>query len=242
MGGSPRCHLIKSHGLRTEDLMKRGLFITLEGIDGAGKSTQLRRLVEHLRKCGYRIRATREPGGTRAGERIRDILLAASTRKLTPLAELTLMYAARAQHLEEIVRPALVRGEIVVSDRYNDASFAYQGYGRELGTAVVRAFDRIICSETQPDLTIVLDLDPALALARAQGRETRRKSRHGRFESQGLLFHQRVRAGYLAIARRVPQRVKVVPADGPVVEIQRDIRALVEGLLARRGMRQEAKS
>ncbi len=222
--------------------MKRSLFITLEGIDGTGKSTQLPRLVQHLRECGYRVRATREPGGTRAGERIRDILLAASTGKLAPLAELTLMYAARAQHLEEVVRPALARGEIVVSDRYNDASFAYQGYGRELGIAVVRAFDRIVCGKTQPDLTIVLDLDPQLALARAQGRETRRKSRHGRFESQGLQFHQRVRAGYLAIARRTPQRVKVVPADRPVLEIQREIRALVERLLARRGMKQGAKS
>lgn len=218
--------------------MKGGLFITLEGIDGTGKSTQLRRLVQHLRKCGYRVRATREPGGTRAGERIRTILLAASTGKLAPLAELALMYAARAQHLEEVVRPALARGEIVVSDRYNDASFAYQGYGRKLGIATVRALDRIVCGKTQPDLTIILDLDPELALARAQGRETRRKSRHGRFESQGLQFHQRVRAGYLAIARRAPQRVEVVPANRPVMEIQREIRALIETLLAGRGKKQ----
>jgi dTMP kinase len=216
------------------EFMKRGVFITLEGIDGAGKSTQLRRLVRHLRKRGYRVRATREPGGTRAGERIRDILLAASTSRLSALAELTLMYAARAQHLQEVVRPALARGEIVVSDRYNDASFAYQGYGRELGVAVVRAFDRIVCGETQPDLTIVLDVDPPLALARALGRETRRKSRHGRFESQGLEFHRRVRAGYLAIARRAPQRMKVVPADRAVNEVQAAIRQLVGDFLAQR--------
>jgi dTMP kinase len=215
------------------EFMKRGVFITLEGIDGAGKSTQLRRLVRHLRKRGYRVRATREPGGTRAGERIRDILLAASTSRLSALAELTLMYAARAQHLEEVVRPALARGELVVSDRYNDASFAYQGYGRELGVAVVRAFDRIVCGETQPDLTIVLDVDPPLALARALGRETRRKSRHGRFESQGLQFHRRVRVGYLAIARRAPQRMKVVPADRAVNEVQAAIRQLVGEFLAR---------
>jgi len=217
--------------------MERGLLITLEGMDGAGKSTQHRRLVRHLRECGYRVRPTREPGGTHAGERIRAILLAASTGRLAPLAELTLMYAARAQHLEEVVRPALARGEIVVSDRYNDASFAYQGYGRELGLAAVQAFDRIVCGKTQPDLTIVLDLDPELALARAVGRETRRKSCHGRFESQGQQFHQRVRAGYLAIARRAPQRVKVVPADRPVAEIQREIRGLVETLFAARGMK-----
>jgi dTMP kinase len=211
----------------------RGLFITLEGIDGTGKSTQVRRLVRRLGRLGYRVRATREPGGTRAGERIRDILLASSTEQLAPLAELALIYAARAQHLEEVVRPALERGEIVVSDRYNDASFAYQGYGRLLGVETVRAFDRIVCGGTQPDLTIVLDLDPRASLARAQGREIRRNSRHGRFESQGVKFHQRVRAGYLAIARREPRRVKVVRADRPVEIVQTEIRKLVEEFLGR---------
>jgi dTMP kinase len=215
--------------------MPRGIFITLEGIDGAGKSTQARRLVRHLRERGYSVRATREPGGTRVGEQVRSILLASATERLAPLAELALMYAARAQHLEEVVRPALARGEVVVSDRYNDASFAYQGYGRKLGVKIVRAFDRIVCGKTQPDLTIVLDLDPQQSLARAQGRETRRNSRHGRFESQGLQFHERVRAGYLAIARQEPQRVKVVRADRAVEEVQGEIRKLVAALLARRG-------
>ena len=144
--------------------MKPGLFITFEGLDGTGKSTQLRRAVQYIRKCGHRVRVTREPGGTRTGERIRDILLASRTGKLAPLAELALMYAARAQVLEEVVRPALARGEVVVSDRYNTASFAYQGYGRELGTATVRAFDRVICGDIQPDLTVILDLDPDRAL------------------------------------------------------------------------------
>jgi dTMP kinase len=113
--------------------MKPGLFITFEGLDGTGKTTQLRRAVQYIRKCGHRVLVTREPGGTRTGERVRDILLASKTRKLAPLAELALMYAARAQLLEQVVRPALARGEVVVSDRYNTASFAYQGYGRELG-------------------------------------------------------------------------------------------------------------
>jgi dTMP kinase len=212
----------------------RGLFITLEGIDGTGKSTQLRQLIRYLRRRGHRVCTTREPGGTPAGERIRAILLANSTGELAPLTELALMYAARAQHLQEVVSPALARGEIVVSDRYNDASFAYQGFGRQLGAATVRAFDRIICGSTQPDLTIVFDLAPGRSLARAQGRETRRRSRQGRFESQGLAFHRRVRAGYLAIARSAPRRVKVVQADRPVAEIQREVRALVEKALAKR--------
>jgi dTMP kinase len=213
--------------------MKSGLFITFEGLDGTGKSTQLRRAVQFLRQCGHRVRVTREPGGTRTGERIRDILLASKTGRLAPLAELALMYAARAQLLEEVVRPALARGEVVVSDRYNTASFAYQGWGRELGTATVRAFDRVICGKTQPDLTIILDLDPERALGRALGRDTRRRSRHGRFEAQSLAFHKRVRAGYLAIARSAPSRIKVVNADQSVDDLQRQIRALIDDLLSR---------
>lgn len=214
--------------------MKRhGLFITLEGIDGTGKSTQFRLLVKHLRRCGYRICATREPGGTRVGEQVRGILLASRTGKLAPLAELALIYAARAQHLEEVVRPALARGKVVVSDRFNDASLAYQGYGRKLGTATVRAIDRVVCGRTQPDLTLVLDLAPRMALARAQGREVRRNSTRSRFEAQGLKFHERVRAGYLALARQEPRRVKLISADRPVGEIQAEIRELVEAVLAR---------
>lgn len=203
-------------------------------MDGAGKSTQVRGLVQHLRKLGYAVRATREPGGTRVGERIRNIVLASATRKLAPLAELALIYAARAQHLEEVVRPALARGEVVVSDRYNDASLAYQGYGRELGVEVVGAFDRAVCGDIQPNLTIVLDLDPRISLARARGRETRRNSRRGRFEAQGLRFHERVRAGYLAIAVRDPRRVKVVQADRPPGEVQAEVRRIVAAFLGRR--------
>jgi dTMP kinase len=213
--------------------MKPGLLITFEGLDGTGKSTQLRRAVQYLRKCGHRVLVTREPGGTRTGERVRDILLASKTGKLAPLAELALMYAARAQLLEEVVHPALARGEVVVSDRYNTASFAFQGYGRQLGMATVRAFDRVICGKIQPDLTIVLDLEPERALARAQGRDTRRRSRHDRFERQSLAFHKRVRAGYLAIARSAPGRIKLVRADQTIEELQGQIRALIEPLLAR---------
>jgi len=214
--------------------MKRGLFITLEGIDGTGKSTQLRLLVQYFRKRGLAVRVTREPGGTKLGERIRKILLASATTRLAPLAELALMYAARAQHLQEVIRPALAKGEIVVSDRYNDASFAYQGCGRELGVATVRAFDRTVCGRTQPDLTIVLDLAPSLSLKRAQGRESGRKSKQERFELQGMKFHKRVRDAYLAIARKEPRRVKVVQADEPVAEVQAEIRKLVDAFLARR--------
>lgn len=210
--------------------MKPGLFITFEGLDGSGKSTQLRRAVRYLRQCGHRVLVTREPGGTRTGERIREILLASKTGKLAPLAELALMYAARAQLLAEVVRPALARGEVVVSDRYNTASFAYQGYGRELGVASVRAFDRVICGATQPDLTIVLDLDPERARGRALG-DAHRGARLDRIEAAGLAFHQRVRRGYLALARRAPDRIKLVRADQSIAELQVQIRALLDALL-----------
>jgi dTMP kinase len=219
--------------------MNRGLFITLEGIDGTGKSTQLRLLAQHLKERGLAVRVTREPGGTKVGERIRKILLASTTTRLAPLAELALMYAARAQHLQEVIRPALAKGEIVVSDRYNDASLAYQGYGRELGAETVRAFDRLICARTQPDLTLLLDLAPRLSLQRALTRQSRRKSKQERFELQGMNFHKRVRDAYLAIARKEPRRVKVVQADAPVAEVQAQIRKLVDALLARRRGRAE---
>jgi len=147
---------------------------------------------------------------------------------------LALMYAARAQLLEERIRPALARGKVVVSDRFNTASFAYQGYGRELGTATVRAFDRVICGTTQPSLTIILDLDPGRALGRALGRGTQRRKRLDRIEALGLAFHQRVRAGYLAIARSAPERIKLVRADQSIEELQRQIRELIEPYLAER--------
>ena len=212
--------------------MHEGLFITFEGIDGTGKSTQIERAVRYIRSRGRRVVVTREPGGTRSGELIREILLASKTTGLAPLAELTLMYAARAQLLEERIRPALARGDVVVSDRFNTASFAYQGYGRELGMDPVKALDRVVCGATQPDLTIILDLDPVVARDRALKRGTRRRARLDRIEAQGLAFHQRVRAGYLALARRAPDRIKIVSADQSIEAIQGQIRALLDQLLA----------
>jgi len=210
---------------------RQGILITLEGIDGAGKTTQFRRLAQYLRRRGYRITATREPGGTRVGERVRSILLASQHRELAPLAELALMYAARAQHLDEVVRPALARGELVVSDRFNDSSRAYQGYGRRLGLATVEAFDGVICGRTQPDLTLVLDVDAGASLDRAIHREARAQSKHSRFEQAGLEFQRRARAGYLALARKSPGRVKIVRANRPAAEVQRELRMLVEAFL-----------
>lgn len=222
---------------KTYNLKKPGIFITLEGIDGTGKSTQHILLAQYLRKLGHKVRATREPGGTLVGEQIRGILLASKTRKLSPQAELLLMYSARAQHLEEVVRPALARGEIVVSDRFSDASMAYQGFGRQLGIQIVRAIDQVVCGKTKPDLTLVLDLSPRLALERAQGREVRHNSKHGRFELQGLGFHKRVRRGYLSIARNEPGRVKLIDANQNVAAVQDEIRRQVDLFLEKHSKR-----
>ena len=213
-------------------MKRQGLFITLEGIDGTGKSTQHRLLVEYLRSRGHRVTATREPGSTRLGEQIRRILLG-YRGKLGPLTELALFYAARAQHLEEIIRPALAGGDIVVSDRFNDASMAYQSYARGLRPATVRALDAAICGPTQPNLTLVLDLNPQVGLKRARGRSARRRPRHERFETQGVEFQSRARLGYLAIARREPGRVKLIRADRPEAEVHAAIRSLVDAFLAK---------
>lgn len=209
----------------------KSLFITLEGIDGTGKTTQHRLLVEHLRTMGLKVCATREPGGTKTGELIRTLLMDERNKHLDPMTELALIYAARAQHLKEVVRPALEQGKVVVSDRFNDASLAYQGYGRKLGTAAVRALDRLICGHTQPRLTLVLDLPAAQSLERARRRD---RTVTGRFEAQGAEFQERVRQGYLTLARREPGRVKIIRAHRSVEEVQAEIRDLVDAFLAGR--------
>jgi dTMP kinase len=211
-------------------MKRRGAFITLEGIDGSGKSTHLRLLAAHLRRCGYAVTTTREPGGTKAGEGIRRVLLRRNAVPLTPMAELALMYAARAQHIEEVLRPTLANGGVILSDRYNDASLAYQGYGRGLGALTVHAFDRIVCGGLQPDLTLILDLEPGESLRRALSR----RSGRSRFEAAGLSFLKRVRAGYRAIARRDPRRAILIPAARPLDQVQSEIRMRVEGFLKRR--------
>jgi dTMP kinase len=213
-------------------LRRRGFFITLEGIDGTGKSTQFRRLVRHLRRQDYKVRATREPGGTPVGEKVRAILMAEKD-DLSALAELALFYAARAQHVEKVIRPALERGEVVVSDRFNDCSFVYQGYARGLGAKTVWRLDQAICGPTQPDLTLVLDLDPRIALERALGRDA--GSGTSRFEAAGLDFQRRARAGYLALARREPERVRVIDAARAVRDVQAEIARVVGVVLGVRG-------
>lgn len=200
----------------------RGQFITFEGLDGCGKSTQIERLASALRTHRLSTIVTREPGGTPTGEKIRQVLLDTRTAYLSPMAELALMFASRAQHIEEVIRPALAEGKIVLCDRFTDSTEAYQGGGRKLGSEPVLALHRILCGGLQPDLTILLDSDVAASVERARRRNKahaggKGKGKHdeNRFEQESRAFFGRVRSAYQAIAAREPQRVAVVNARGP---------------------------
>ena len=195
----------------------RGRLITLEGIDGCGKSTQLELLSEALRAAGRRIVVTREPGGTTIGEQVRDLLSSDVTDAIEPATELLLIVAARAQHVAEVIRPAIEAGDIVVSDRYTDSSVAFQGYGRGLELAIIDRVNRLATGGLTPDLTILFDLDAEQAQARLDARRARvnegaQKPALAYLDELELEFHKRVREGYLKIAAAEPSRVKVVDA------------------------------
>ncbi|MBZ5682597.1 MAG: dTMP kinase [Acidobacteriia bacterium] len=215
-------------------MSRRGKFITFEGLDGTGKSTQLRKLAAVLRAAGHKVVETREPGGTSTGERIRRVLLDSGTAGLSPLAEMALMFASRAQHIAEVIEPALEHGSIVLCDRFTDSTEAYQGSGRKLGTHAVLELHRVLCGDLQPDLTILLDSNPAMSVGRARRRNQRASRRghrgHGdenRFEQETRAFFSRVRDGYLAIAKREHGRVAVVNASGTPDQTHRQIREVV---------------
>jgi dTMP kinase len=209
---------------------QRGRFVTFEGLDGCGKSTQLKKLAAVLSAQGLPVVETREPGGTPTGEKVRQLLLATSTSSLTPLAELALMFAARAQHITEVIQPALVEGRIVLCDRFTDSTEAYQGGGRKLGSEAVLALHRILCGNVWPELTILMDSDVAMSVNRARrrnktqaGTKEAAKSDENRFEQESRAFFGRVRNAYLAIAAREPQRMVVVDARGTPEETHRQI-------------------
>ena len=151
-------------------MTRRGKFITFEGVDGSGKSTQMRKLAAALREAGHKVVETREPGGTATGEKIRKVLLDSGTGALDPRAEMSLMFASRAQHIAEVIEPGLASGSIVLCDRFTDSTEAYQGSGRGLGSDAVRALHRVLCGNLQPDLTLLLDSDPHASLQRARRR------------------------------------------------------------------------
>ncbi|MGD8384560.1 MAG: dTMP kinase [Lysobacterales bacterium] len=203
--------------------MNSGFFITLEGGEGTGKSTQHRRITAWLRERGRDVVETREPGGTAIAEQIRRILLDSRNAALDPKAELLLMFAARAQLLAEVIRPALTAGKVVLSDRFTDASFAYQGGGRKLGAKSVALLEQLVHADLQPDLTLLFDMPVRDGLTRVAGR-----GESDRFEREPLDFFSRVRQAYLDRARDDPDRFVIVDAGGDELEVWREVREALE--------------
>lgn len=195
---------------------RRGLFITFEGPDGSGKSTQVGLLSQRLQQQGHDVLLSREPGGTPIGMKIRRILLDPDNQDLTAVAEMLLMFAARAQNVEQWILPALAQGRIVLSDRFTDSSLVYQGAGRGLGSEVVRQVDRIACQGLVPDLTICIDIDTETGLARAHARNRDGVGpKESRIDEQALDFHRKARAAYYQVAADEPDRVRIVDGDAP---------------------------
>jgi dTMP kinase len=215
-------------------MSRRGKFITFEGLDGSGKSTQMRKLAAALRQAGHKVVETREPGGTATGEKIRKVLLDSGTSGLDPRAEMALMFASRAQHIAEVIEPGLASGSIVLCDRFTDSTEAYQGSGRRLGSDPVRELHRVLCGNLQPDLTLLLDSNPRASVSRAR-RRNKRNSKNGsrghdenRFEQETRAFFGRVREGFAAIAKREPGRVVTVDARGTPGQTHQKIKEVVE--------------
>jgi dTMP kinase len=214
-------------------MSRRGRFITFEGLDGTGKSTQLRKLAAALRAAGHKVVETREPGGTATGEKIRKVALDSGTAGLSPLAEMALMFASRAQHIAEVIEPGLAAGAIVLCDRFTDSTEAYQGSGRKLGSQAVLELHRVLCGNLQPDLTLLLDSNPHASVNRARRRNKRDSKTAGRthdenrFEQETRAFFGRVREGFAAIARREPARVVSVDARGTPRQTHQQIMEVV---------------
>lgn len=206
----------------------KGLFVTLEGPEGAGKSTNREYLAERLRACGVDVVLTREPGGTPLAERIRELLLTPADEPMAVDTELLLVFAARAQHLTQVIRPALERGAVVLCDRFTDATYAYQGGGRGLSIERIAQLEVFVQGELRPDLTLIFDLPVEVGLARAAAR-----GRLDRFEQEGLRFFESVRRAYLDRAKAAPSRYRIIDAGQPLNVVQQDVQALIPDLMGR---------
>ena len=212
------------------------LFITFEGVEGCGKTTQLALLSEALRQQGYGVLTTREPGGCTIADAVRRILLDPAHHAMVPRAELLLYAAARAQHVTEVIKPALAEGRVVLCDRYTDATVAYQGYGRGLDRELVEHLNDLACDGCRPDLTLLLDMPAEAGLKRAIRRNSSQKmDEEGRFEQEALIFHDKVRQGYLALAQRHPDRIRIIAAQGSVAEVAQRILLAINTFIESQG-------
>lgn len=204
-----------------------GLFITFEGGEGSGKSTQIRRLTERLTQAGLAVLATREPGGTPEAEAVRALLVSGDVARWTAKSEALLNYAAREEHLEQVIRPALAEGRIVLCDRFMDSTRAYQGYAGGCEASFIDALERAVVGETVPKLTLIFDLDPAIGLERAKARGD--AVSEDRYERKGLGFHTKLREGFLDILRRNPKRCRLVDAAQDIDAVSEDVWSIVSG-------------
>lgn len=212
--------------------MAQGIFITLEGGEGSGKSTQIRLLADALRAFGRDVVITREPGGTPEAEKIRDFLVKRDGGDWTPMAECMLLYAARQMHVENLIKPALAEGKIVVSDRFSDSTRAYQSFGHGLPLETIEQIDHLALDGFKPDLTFILDLPVETGLVRAGKRMSADQSQEDRFEKLGTSFHERLRQGYLQIAKANPQRCVVIDATRSIEQIAADLARHVQERLS----------
>lgn len=215
-------------------MTERGLFVTFEGLDGSGKTTQMRMLAERLRRGGEIVVETAEPGGTRIGEDIRRILLDPANHNMGSTAEMLLYFAARAQNVDEILEPALAAGQVVLCDRWTDSTYAYQGFGRGLGTAIVVTLDKVACRGRRPDLTLWIDVDLEASLERAKSRNQDTESAETRMDEQERGFYAHVLEGYRALAAAEPRRFRSVDGSGTVEQVFERVLAAFEQFRAER--------
>ncbi len=208
------------------------MFISFEGIDKSGKTTQTSLLAQYLKERGHRVVKTCEPGGTKLGTKVKEILLGPSHPKMSKISELLLYLADRAEDVEKIIKPALAQGKIVISDRFVDATLAYQGYGRGLKIEWIEELNRIVTQGILPDITFLLDIHPSLARQKGEKKD--------RMEQEGQSFHQRVRQGYLELAKSHPERIKVIPGEGRSEVIHLTIRKMLSPYLASDGQKKNS--
>jgi dTMP kinase len=208
----------------------KGIFISLEGIEGTGKTTQTRLLADYLNGKGLTVTRTAEPGGTPIGLKIREILLSPESGGMAPVTELLLYNASRVQHLRELISPALERGEVVITDRFSDSTVAYQGYGRGIPLELIDSLDLIATNRMRPEITILLDIDVETGL-----RRNRSINKRDRLELEDVSFHERVRKGFIALAAKDKNRIKVIDCSGDVETVHKGIVAVMEDFLSKRG-------
>ncbi len=207
----------------------KGIFVSFEGIEGTGKSTQARLLSEYLTGKGLRVIKTEEPGGTRISLKIREILLSLDSRGMDHVTELLLYNASRSQHIKEVIMPALERGDVVITDRFSDSTVAYQGYGRDIDLKLIDSLDKISTGGLKPDITILLDIDVETGL-----RRNKEINKNDRLEQEDIVFHQKVRSGFIKIAEREPERVKMIDCFDGIDAVHKKVVDMVKGFLDKR--------